>query len=45
MMKVEQAGEKLHAILNNIERRLEKIKKQDTKILVSFERIQKFYNV
>ena len=26
MMKVEQAGEKLHAILNNIERRLEKIK-------------------
>ena len=25
MMKVEQAGEKLHAILNNIEIRLEKI--------------------
>ena len=25
-MKVEQAGEKLHATLNNIERRLEKIK-------------------
>ena len=24
MMKVEQAGEKLHATLNNIERRLEK---------------------
>ena len=26
MMKLEQAGEKLHATLNNIERRLEKIK-------------------
>ena len=42
MMKVEQAGEKLHATLNNIERRLEKIKKQGTKILVPSAGIWKF---
>ena len=40
-MKVEQAGEKLHASLNNIERRLEKIKKTRHKDIGAFCRNMK----